>query len=330
MSISDNEAGLRLDRDLGGGSQASPAAEWLRADRDRNGRVIVEPDLRVPGHANIFAIGDTASAIGMNGKTPPAVAPVAKQQGRYVADFILGRAPTAVPLPRLRQFRDRSAATRRSSTWARFKLSGFLAWLIWSAAHIWFLIGFRSRLSVTIAWLWNYLTYQRSARLITGEIGRPTPPAALPKRSKGNAHEVARREVAKLGQTVLVLQGGGALGAYQVGVYEALHEAGSRARLGDRHVDRRNQRVADCRQQAGRADRQAVRVLVARSERPSDSRRLTDLDGQRGAEHARRDQRRAGLLQPQSDGFPQSAQQARAPMPPAITASSRCAGRSRS
>lgn len=156
------------------GVEASPAAEWLRADRDRNGRVIVETDLRIPGHANIFAIGDTANAIGINGKAPPAVAPVAKQQGRYVADVILGRGGRPF---RYRDLGNFATVGRNQAviTMGSFKLSGFLAWLIWSAAHIWFLIGFRSRLSVTIAWLWNYLTYQRSARLITGEIGRRTP-----------------------------------------------------------------------------------------------------------------------------------------------------------
>jgi NADH dehydrogenase len=156
------------------GVEASPAAEWLRADHDGNGRVIVEADLRVPGHRNVFAIGDTAKAIGMNGSAAPAVAPAAKQQGRYVADLILGRAKRPF---RYRDFGNFATIGRNQAVIAMgsFKLSGFFAWLIWSFAHIWFLIGFRSRLSVTISWLWNYLTYQRSARLITGEIGFPTP-----------------------------------------------------------------------------------------------------------------------------------------------------------
>ena len=156
------------------GVEASPAAEWLRADHDGNGRVIVGAELRVPGHPNVFAIGDTAKAIGMNGYAPPAVAPAAKQQGRYVADIILGRAERPF---RYRDFGNFATIGRNEAVivMGSLKLSGFFAWLIWSVAHIWFLIGFRSRLSVTISWLWNYLTYRRSARLITGEIGLPMP-----------------------------------------------------------------------------------------------------------------------------------------------------------
>jgi NADH dehydrogenase len=161
------------------GVEASPAAEWLGADHDGNGRIIVEPDLRVPGFRNVFAIGDTAKAIGMNGSAAPAVAPAAKQQGRHVADLILGRGERPFRYSDLGNF---ATIGRNQAVIAigSFKLSGFFAWLAWSVAHIWFLIGFRSRLSVTISWLWNYLTYQRSARLITGEIGfpKPRPPRA--------------------------------------------------------------------------------------------------------------------------------------------------------
>ena len=162
------------------GVQASPAAEWLHADRDGNGRVIIGADLRVPGHPNILAIGDTARTIDINGRPAPAVAPAAKQQGRYAADFILGRARRPF---RYRDFGNFATIGRNKAiiVMGSFKLSGFLAWLIWSAAHIWFLIGFRSRLSVTIAWLWNYLTFQRSARLITGGISFPTPKPLRPR-----------------------------------------------------------------------------------------------------------------------------------------------------
>jgi NADH dehydrogenase len=156
------------------GVTASPAAEWLRADSDRNGRLFVERDLRVPGHRNIFAIGDTANAPGRNGQSLPGVAPVAKQQGRFVADIILGR--------RFKEFAYRDfgnlatiGRSRAVIEMGEVQLSGFTAWLIWSFAHVWFLIGFRSRLAVTINWLWNYLTYQRSARLITGEIADSSP-----------------------------------------------------------------------------------------------------------------------------------------------------------
>jgi NADH dehydrogenase len=150
------------------GVEASPAADWLNADHDRAGRVLVEDDLRVPGLPNVFAIGDTACAP----KTVPAVASVAKQQGRYVADRILGRQRGPF---RYRDFGNLATIGRSKAVidMGGLRLSGFLAWLIWSVAHVWFLIGFRSRLAVTINWLWNYLTYQRSARLITGEIPVP-------------------------------------------------------------------------------------------------------------------------------------------------------------
>ena len=150
------------------GVQASPAADWLGAERDQSGRIFVEDDLRVPGHERIFAVGDTANAPNRDGRALPAIAPVAKEQGRFVADTILGRRPGKF------RYRDHGnlATIGRSRAVADVSgvhLSGLAAWLIWSAAHVWFLIGFRSRLSVTINWLWSYFTFHRSARLITGD-----------------------------------------------------------------------------------------------------------------------------------------------------------------
>ena len=162
------------------GVTASAAADWLRADRDLNGRVFVERDLRVPGHPNIFVIGDTANVPGLNGRSLPGVAPVAKQQGRFAADAILGRHSGDFAY---QDFGNLATIGRSRAVieMGEFQLSGFIAWLIWSFAHVWFLIGFRSRLAVTINWLWNYLTYQRSARLITGEIpALPQPGHAQP------------------------------------------------------------------------------------------------------------------------------------------------------
>lgn len=149
------------------GVKASPAAEWLDAEHDTNGRVFVAADLRVSDHDRIFAIGDTANAAGPGNRPLPAVAPVAKQQGKYVADIILGRANGHFSY---RDYGNLATIGRSKAVidWGRWQLSGFTAWLIWSFAHIWFLIGFRSRIAVTISWLWSYLTYQRSARLITG------------------------------------------------------------------------------------------------------------------------------------------------------------------
>jgi len=162
------------------GVQASPAADWLHVERDRNGRIIVGADLRVPRRGEVFAIGDTASLAGPDRRALPAVAPVAKQQGKYVADLILGR---RVRLFAYHDYGNLATIGRNSAVidWGRLQLSGFIAWLIWSCAHIWFLIGFRSRLTVSLGWLWNYLTYQRSARLITGEIpALPQPGHAQP------------------------------------------------------------------------------------------------------------------------------------------------------
>ena len=151
------------------GVQASPAADWLHVERDRNGRIFVGEDLRVPRRGEIFAIGDTASTAGPDCRALPAIAPVAKQQGRYVADLILGRRVGPFVY---RDYGNLATVGRNTAVihWGRLQLSGFSVWLIWSFAHIWFLVGFRSRLAVGIGWLWNYVTYQRSARLITGEI----------------------------------------------------------------------------------------------------------------------------------------------------------------
>jgi NADH dehydrogenase len=156
------------------GVQASPAAHWLGVDGDRAGKVLVEPDLTVAGHDGIFVIGDTASCPGPGGRPLPGVAPVAKQQGRHVAATIMAslkgrRAPGAF---RYRDYGNLATIGRRAAVidFGRVRMSGFPAWLLWSVAHIWFLVGFRSRIVVGLSWVWNYLTFARSARLITGEI----------------------------------------------------------------------------------------------------------------------------------------------------------------
>ena len=149
------------------GVEASPAAKWLGAERDKAGRVFVEADLTIQGQDHIFVIGDTANAAGANGQALPGIAPVAKQQGRYAAERILGRSKGSF---RYRSFGNLATIGRKRAVidWDGWEMSGLLAWLIWSLAHVWFLVGFRSRIVVGIQWLWNYLTYQRSARLITG------------------------------------------------------------------------------------------------------------------------------------------------------------------
>lgn len=156
------------------GVAASPAAKWIGAQADRAGRIKVDPDLTVPGHPEIFAIGDTALAT-QDGRPLPGVAPVAKQQGRYVAQVIAARAAGKAPPPpfRYRDYGNLATIGRKFAVidlpWLR--LSGFVAWLLWCVAHIYYLIGFRSRIIVSINWLWAYFTFQRGARLIT-ESGR--------------------------------------------------------------------------------------------------------------------------------------------------------------
>jgi len=151
------------------GVQASPAAEWLGAPSDRSGRVKVVPELHIPHHPEIFVIGDTAACASGRGGILPGIAPVAKQQGRYVADRILGRAPAPF---RYRDYGNLATIgrSRAVADFGRVRLSGHAAWLIWCVAHVWFLVGFRSRLSVMLTWAWNYVTFARSARLITGPV----------------------------------------------------------------------------------------------------------------------------------------------------------------
>ncbi len=153
------------------GVAASPAGDWLGAPVDRAGRVMVEPDLTVPNSPEIFVIGDTAHVLRPDGKPVPGVAPSAKQEGKHVAATIKARlAGDSAARP----FRYKHAGDLATiGKWAAaidfgwIKLTGWLAWWLWGVAHIYFLIGFRNRLSVSLSWLWIYFTGQRSARLIT-------------------------------------------------------------------------------------------------------------------------------------------------------------------
>jgi NADH:quinone reductase (non-electrogenic) len=153
------------------GVQASPAGQWLAAPTDKAGRILVEPDLSVPGHDNIFAVGDTATINDAHGKPVPGVAPAAKQQGAHVAAIIRARL-AGKPSPGAFHYRDAgSLATigKRAAIidFGWIKLRGRIAWWMWGFAHIYFLIGLRNRLSVALSWLWIYVSGQRSARLIT-------------------------------------------------------------------------------------------------------------------------------------------------------------------
>jgi NADH dehydrogenase len=179
------------------GVAASPAAQWLGVEPGRGGRVAVGPDLRLPGHPEIFVIGDTALVIGADGNPLPGVAPVAKQQGRYVARAISAelKGETAAAPFRYRNAGNLATIGRREAVvdFGLLRLSGWPGWLLWSGAHIYFLIGFRNRLAVVIDWLWSYLTYQRGARLITGDpddeatagASRDCPPSPTPPARRG-------------------------------------------------------------------------------------------------------------------------------------------------
>ena len=156
------------------GVKASPAAEWLGVDCDGAGRAKVKADLSVPGHPDIFVIGDAAAFTGPDGKPLPGIAPVAKQQGRYVAELLRARVEgRSLPAFRYRDFGILATIGRKRAVAqiGKLKIAGFPAGLLWSVAHIYFLIGFRNRLAVAMNWCWSYITFQRGARLITGISG---------------------------------------------------------------------------------------------------------------------------------------------------------------
>jgi NADH dehydrogenase len=157
------------------GVSATPLTKKLGVELDRAGRVKVNPDLSVPGHPEVFAIGDMALALLPDGKPAPGVSPAAMQMARHVARIIedeldlgVGRAPR----PAFKYWdRGTMATIGRSAAVAwigKLKFSGLLAWLSWLFVHLVFLIGFRSKLSVLLQWAYSYFAYKRSARLITG------------------------------------------------------------------------------------------------------------------------------------------------------------------
>ena len=154
------------------GVVASPAAAWLNVPADAAGRLIVGPDLSVPGLTNIFAIGDTALATAWNGQAVPGLAPAAKQSGLYAARVIRARVLGKQPPPPFRYRHLGSLATiGRKAAVADFgfvKLSGAPAWWLWGIVHVGFLVGLRNRVSVMFDWFWAYLTYRSGTRLITG------------------------------------------------------------------------------------------------------------------------------------------------------------------
>jgi len=159
------------------GTEATPVAKWLGVAPAHDGRVAVGPDLRVPGHPEVAVIGDAALALDGGGKPLPGLAPVAKQQGSFVARTILRRlhgrrAPGAF------KYRDYGtlATIGRNKAVAEFgavHVTGFPAWVTWAVAHIFFLIGFRNRVMVSAQWAFAYLTHERGDRLLIGRKARP-------------------------------------------------------------------------------------------------------------------------------------------------------------
>ena len=161
------------------GVTASPAASWVGAEHDHAGRVKVDRNLALPGQERIFAIGDVAAVPTADGRRIPGIAPAAKQMGRYVGRLIAARvrgAEFAKPFV-YHHAGDLATIGRKAAivSLGRLRLTGFVGWVFWSFAHIYFLIGARNRFVVAINWLWSYLTFQRGARLITNTAAQPGP-----------------------------------------------------------------------------------------------------------------------------------------------------------
>jgi NADH:ubiquinone reductase (H+-translocating) len=162
------------------GVAATPLTKKLGVELDRAGRVKVNPDLSVPGHAEVFAIGDMALVLGADGKPVPGVSPAAMQMARLVSRIIEGElaTPGAAARPSFRYWDKGTMATiGRSAAVAqvgKIHLSGLLAWLAWLMIHLVFLVGFRNKIAVLFQWFYSYLTYKRGARIVVGEKDKTT------------------------------------------------------------------------------------------------------------------------------------------------------------
>jgi len=180
------------------GVAASPLGRKLGVPVDRAGRVLIQPDLSITGHPEVFVIGDLAALNDENGKLLPGVAQVAIQQGNWVAETI-ARDLENQPRRNFHYHDKGSLATigraAAVAQFGKFELSGYFAWLAWLFIHILFLIGFRNRLLVMIQWAWSYLTYERGARLITGSDELPGWTDARPE--KGGDEAESRRDGSK-------------------------------------------------------------------------------------------------------------------------------------
>jgi NADH dehydrogenase len=189
------------------GVVASPAGAWIEAESDRAGRIRVGSDLTVPGQPQIFAVGDLAAVQDATGRAVPGNAPAAKQMGRHVGRVLAARAAGASePGPfTYRHHGDLATIGRRSAvvTLDSIRLTGLIGWWFWGIAHVWYLIGFRSRVVVSFEWLWSYLTFQRGARLITGREPRGGNAASVPGQAtavrQSNPHNSAPKASATAG-----------------------------------------------------------------------------------------------------------------------------------
>ncbi len=151
------------------GVRASSVAEWLGSEAGPNGRIVVDDTLRPGGHDNIYVIGD-AARYEQDGAPLPGIAPVAKQMGAYVGKR-LAREAEEQDVSKTFRYKDAGALAtigrnRAVADIYGLQVTGFLGWLLWGAAHVYFLIGFKNRLFVTLQWIWSYLTWQRGVRLI--------------------------------------------------------------------------------------------------------------------------------------------------------------------
>jgi NADH:ubiquinone reductase (H+-translocating) len=159
------------------GVEASRLGANLGAPLDRSGRVIVAPDLSVPGQPGIFVLGDLAHADQGDGVPLPGLAQVARQQGQHLGRH-LGRYlrdGTAIPIFRYSSRGNTAIVGRHAAVYehGRMRLRGWLAWMFWAIVHVYLLVGFQKRLTVSVQWLWRYLTYERGARLISTDHHRP-------------------------------------------------------------------------------------------------------------------------------------------------------------
>jgi NADH:ubiquinone reductase (H+-translocating) len=157
------------------GVRASPLGAATCLEVDRQGRVIVEPDLSVKGHKNVFIAGDLACFMHQHGKPLPGTAPVAIQQGRYLAKTIRGEVTGKTRKPFRFVNKGQMATIGRSRAIVeigRLKIAGFPAWLLWLVVHIYYLTGFKIRLLVVLQWAWSYLTFRRGTRLIVNKEWR--------------------------------------------------------------------------------------------------------------------------------------------------------------